>query len=502
MDTGTGKVGTMHEERIAPCQREAGWTRQAGMITTFTGVLILVLLTLMMFFAVRVGVFDQRVSSNDLRQKRAFHTAESGIQHAKEYLNGNLVRVASSRPLIAGSAGWLAPGSERWQKCSDVNLDSLTDKSHPCFGEPNEGRRDDLYYYFFNNSDKLPVGTAAVLPGTDERVEVQALLCVLDVDYELEQPVKGCVADTSLVDGSKFMVALLSRGEVECDANGACGAEATVRDQVASFGIVAGGQAPGIPLTTKNSFPPTGAAEIVANPNGGGVGVPTSVWMNHNPTCGGNAISPSQGSWATCELHEWYELESIPETVACPGSCACSTAESISNTHGTTDTLGIDLLFDDEFPCDLFKAFFGVARTDYQIIKSYAQVLSNCSTLGPNSFGVYWISGSSCDLQSNITVGSPYAPVLLISATARTSMQGGATIFGVLYVADVEAPTAYFESRGTNIIYGQVIVDAVFNSYNGTFQVIYNEDTVVRASGGGGLGNMIGGWADFHPDWR
>ena len=52
---------------------------QAGVLTTFTGILILVLLTLMMFFAIRVGVFEQRVSSNEMRQKRAFHAAESGI---------------------------------------------------------------------------------------------------------------------------------------------------------------------------------------------------------------------------------------------------------------------------------------------------------------------------------------------------------------------------------------------------------------------------------------
>jgi len=41
---------------------------QRGMLTTFTGVMILVLLTLMMFFAIRVGVFEQRVSANDSRQ--------------------------------------------------------------------------------------------------------------------------------------------------------------------------------------------------------------------------------------------------------------------------------------------------------------------------------------------------------------------------------------------------------------------------------------------------
>jgi hypothetical protein len=491
----------MNDTRLHVCRTEPQRRFQAGMLTTLTGVLILVLLTLMMFFAVRVGIFDQRVSANDLRQKRAFHTAESGIQHAKEYLRANSVLVAASFALPNGTSGWLSTGAERWQKCSLASLG--TDYSHPCFAEGNTARRADLYYWSYNGSTLLPLNTGGFLPAADESVEVQALLCVLDVDYELETPVKGCSTDTTLVDGSRYFVTLMSRGQVECDG-GDCGAEATLREAVANFGATAGGQAPAIPLTTKTTFPPTGAAEVVANPNGGGVGVPTSVWMNQNPACSadGSVISPSQGSWATCELHEWYETESIPASIACPGSCSCAVHEAISYTHGSDDVLGIDLILDDEFPCDLFQSFFGIPRTRFEIIKSFATVLSDCSTLGPNSFGVYWISGSECRIQANVTIGSPQAPVLLISAAGVTRMAGGAVIFGVLYIADVEVATASFESLGTNIVYGQVVLDGQFGSYQGTFQVVYNEDTILRANGSGELGNLIGGWADFHAAWQ
>jgi len=94
--------------------------RQRGVLTTFTGVMILVLLTLMMFFAIRVGVFEQRVSANDSRQKLAFHTAESGINHAKEFFLANSVLIASDEEdfLANGSDGWLADTAEkRWLKC-------------------------------------------------------------------------------------------------------------------------------------------------------------------------------------------------------------------------------------------------------------------------------------------------------------------------------------------------------------------------------------------------
>jgi hypothetical protein len=226
--------------------------------------------------------------------------------------------------------------------------------------------------------------------------------------------------------------------------------------------------------------------------------------MNRNPSCtpDGSAINPSQGSWATCEFHEWYELDNIPDDWECPGSCSCAFSESLSYTHGSEDILGIDLIEDVNFPCDLFQFFFGVERANYEIIKGLSKVLSDCSTLGPDSFGIYWISGSSCDIASNARIGSSEAPVLLITAATETRMQGGATIFGVLYIADVEDATASFVSLGGNIVYGQVINDATLEDFNGTFQVVYNENAILRAVGSGGIGNVLGGWSDFHKDWE
>ena len=130
--------------------------RQRGMLTTFTCVMILVLLTLMMFFAIRVGVFEQRVSANDSRQKLAFHTAESGIHHAKELLLANGVLIASEKEdlLANGSDGWLAETAEkRWLKCSDAGLDLTSGHgSHPCFGEAIPAQRASSYYYSVDGS--------------------------------------------------------------------------------------------------------------------------------------------------------------------------------------------------------------------------------------------------------------------------------------------------------------------------------------------------------------
>jgi hypothetical protein len=503
------KHATFHRRAVA--------RHQSGVITTFTGVLILVLLTLMMFFAVRVGVFEQRVSSNEMRQKQAFHAAESGIQHAKEYLkqNGDIVASPITDMKGDGTDGWLAPANERWLPCSGAGLDLSGSGSHPCFAEPNVALRPDLYYWHCdedappnegppcdpNNPINVPVATGSLVDAT-EAVEVHALLCVLVIDADANPPVQGCSTDTTVVDGSRYMVTLLARGQADCVSGANCGAEAILREQVSNFGGAAGGQAPAVPLTAKNTFPASGSAEIVANPNGGGVGVPISLWMNQNTQCppAGGDLDLSGGSWGSCEAHEWYETERIPDDIECPGSCSCAVNESLSTTHGGSPVIGIDFVLDENFPCDLFQFYFGTPRDNYESVKGFAKVLSDCDSLGPGSSGIYWISGSSCNIQSNVVIGSAYAPVLLISAAGVTSLQGGATIFGVLYVSDVEKSAAYFESRGNNIAYGQVILDAAFGSYNGTFQVIYNENLITRVSGTGGLGNVPGGWADFHPD--
>ena len=494
--------------------RKSNRRYQSGMVTTFTGVMILVLLTLMMFFAIRVGVFEQRVSSNEMRQKLAFHAAESGINHAKEFFRANSVLVASSTVdlLPNGEDGWLADTSEgRWELCStwaaanSKNL--LTDKgSHPCFGESNAAQRANSYYYTFDSSTALPVDTNAIINGDTEQVSVEALLCVLDLVPEDEVPVKGCSTDpataTGIADGTYFLVTLLARGEADC-SGGNCTAQALVSEQVSNFGAAAGGNTPAVPITTKSSFPPSGTAEVVPNPNAGGVGVPLSVWMNNNSSCpGSGTIDPSSGSWATCEMHEWYGTDAMPDGLACEGNCSCSQAESISYTISNDDVVGIDLAFDSNFPCDLFQFYFGVPSSSYETVKGYSKIINDCSSLGPNSFGIYWVTGAECRINANTQVGSPDAPVMLISAASDTVLNGGAEIFGTLFITDVEDSNANLQSTGTNTVYGSAIVDGIIGSYNGTFQVVWNENTSRKAGSGGGLGSVLGGWSDFHRDWE
>ena len=128
--------------------------RQSGVVTTFTGVMILVLLTLMMFFAIRVGVLEQRISGNEMRQKLAFHAAESGIHYAKEYIRKNLILIASDEldALSDGTDGWFESTGGHWRACADASVDLSAGQSgnHPCFAESRDNgglRRMNLFYY-------------------------------------------------------------------------------------------------------------------------------------------------------------------------------------------------------------------------------------------------------------------------------------------------------------------------------------------------------------------
>lgn len=92
----------------------------------------------------------------------------------------------------------------------------------------------------------------------------------------------------------------------------------------------------------------------------------------------------------------------------------------------------------------------------------------------------------------------------LISAASLTKLNGGAVIFGIVYLFDGEDPDAELSATGTNTIYGSCIVDSSLDKVQGTFQVVYAEGVLADAKGSGSIGAVNGGWRDFglpEIDW-
>lgn len=474
--------------------------RQLGGLTVFTAIMILVTLTLMIFYAVRVGLFEQRVSANEVRQKAAFNAAESAIEQGVEYIvaNAQLVLSSATEGYADGAGGFTRGGwfaGNRWQECT---ADLVADADHPCGGDP--AMQVGSFYYddpaTTSGIDSLPIGMTGF--AGDVTARLSANICFVG----LSSTTGGCGVPPSNTDeeNSAFMIiTLLGYGFSDCTntANvSTCPGQATIAKPLANFKNLSG--APVVPLTTKTTFPPTGTAEVVPNPNAGGIGVPLSVWANNNDSCSIPAADTSAGSFATCEMHEWYGVDYIPAAIACDQTdCSCTQSEAISWTSGSTPYNGIDIVADPSFPCDLFDYYFNVPDDQYMLIKSTATVLDDCSTLDESSYGIYWInSGEDCVLNANTVLGSAGAPIILISAT-RTIINGGTKIFGVLYIFDGEDSEATLTSNGSTVVYGAVIVDANMGQYTGTFQVVHSTTVLARAAGLNGLGAISGGWRDF-----
>lgn len=503
----------------------------------FSAVLILILLTEMVIYATSVGVFEQRKSGNELRQKQAFHAAEVGIQGAQEYLLAYVFDLTSQKP----ADGWLstthmsAGGSGRWLPCAGRNEgDDPHPQWHPCYGEPLDGEgvtpegdeepnlRDLSYFYSEDGVHAtpipMPLDVGGELLGTNtEAVEVYALLCMLDIQHNLERPVRGCLDESqrALFDEVYFTITLLARGHSDCELDGGgeptnCLGEALISQRIGSYGPVPDSGGPGVPLTSKSNVAPGGTIEIVPNPNGAGIGVPVSVWVDGdadgNPICNDNpdgpAIDPSSESWATCEMQEWYGVDIMPADYTCPGNCKCD-ADELVLSKGLHAGPNFDIIVDPGFPCELFKYTFGT--DDYKEVKPLFKVIKDCAELGPTSEGLIWIDGSvgNCDINA-VDIGAPPGePVFIVSAANLLSIGGGTNIYGVVMTTDIEGTAGEFKGSGDSVVYGAVIIDGhLRDQYGSNFTIVYNDELIGLATKRGSLGNLYGGWTDFHEDWR
>lgn len=225
---------------------------------------------------------------------------------------------------------------------------------------------------------------------------------------------------------------------------------ATVRVQVAGYRLLSAAQA--VPLMVAGGTAIGGNFTVVANPNGGGPGVPLSVWSDQ-------AVQGS-GSWQTCHQGDF-------------SGGSCSTNLSDKNDMGP-DIKGSD----PDFPDDLLFYLFG--EPDNQdgwdnMIKNGAISVPNCSSLGATSTGIYIVDkGVDCGL-SNV-VGSAASPVVLIVRDGDLTLNGNLVFNGIIF-AHSDDPTVPpdVKANGTATVNGSLIANAPLNITSGTFNVKYDQ---------------------------
>ena len=308
---------------------------------------------------------------------------------------------------------------------------------------------------------------------------------IMQVNHDrsnLNRSLNGTVAGanyTAVLAGNRF--ANTPRGEVDVvdvtlTANSADGrASRTVRQQLAIMPLIR--SEPDVPVAIRGSMNVSGSFQVVANPNGGGDGVPLSIWTSGDVDINGNGT--------TCGQQEFSE-----------GNCA-------SQPFSQRGDHGVDILDNDtNFPDDLLEHLFGIPEAEWLQLKDMAVAeYANCDSLGPNSSGLIWITGS-CSLAAGDQIGSADNPVALIIQDADLTMNGGAEIFGIgfSFATPGNINQYAFKMNGGSVIHGAVMSNRDPDLSNGNLTVRYSGKVLSNLVTNDALRRVyrIGGsWHDF-----
>ena len=469
--------------------------RQGG-AALLVGLMLLVIMTVMTVFAVNIGVFEQRASSNELRAGESFRAAESGIAAVLEFFKANQADMVDEE----NATGWFAAGNVRWTACT-----ANPAASDPCNEQYIDpylldagGYRGTVYKYQVGGSNFVTVPNLLNMTDATLDFDVMALLCFFDVDANTCRPQANSTSD--------LIVQLISFGQSDISGGLAEGSSEGVISQVfAPFRLINAEVA--APVVVANSFASTGSFEIVTNPNGGGSGVPVSIWT---PA----AAFPNGGNARTCNVAEFFSTSTPVQsggTTIC-NTCSCPTLGGNLDTDDmvwvplTDGGFGGEDVIDQatDFPSDLFKYIFSYPATQWKELKAKAQssgtVVDDCSTLNSQTSGLVWVTGN-CRLGNGVTA-SASKPMLLIAGCGDFRLASGGVTFGLIYVDNLEdGCSAVSVSMGGNSkVYGALVVDGVADSSGGTPSIVYNRDVLNKLSEDPSFsawGPIPGTWHDY-----
>jgi Tfp pilus assembly protein PilX len=370
-------------------------SRQSGTVLLIALVLLL-LAGLLTLFALRVGVFEQHSTGNDVRSKVAGEVAEAGLAQGFEFL-------IRQHPDMLTNAGL-------WERCD------AADTTFPCGAVPDTrfevngtefSRRGSMY--------RLRADTTNTIGNIDTALS----------QYMLRMPTSSKITSMANGQGVAYGVA-----PVVCFAQSPetetspipCGAVGSSSVEIATFVSVARlpgentnstlvqtvGQYPKLgdeivstpPIMASGAVDVTGSLQIVTNARAGGTGVPVSVWSrldidkhgtpntcysdeffrytqgNHTPsiyqstircddcTCDGNG-APATLSYDTSGLDRCLSATSDCEGIDILDVDAGTNSNTLYNTGGhvganfnvRSDSLSYPTC---EFPPDMFRFVFGV----------------------------------------------------------------------------------------------------------------------------------------------
>ncbi len=279
----------------------------------------------------------------------------------------------------------------------------------------------------------------------------------------------------------------------------------TLRQQVISLPSLSG--TPAAPLTLEAGSAIGGNLTVVSNPNGGGAGVPLSIWSKETITEGDVG-----GSFVSCGLQEYAN-----------NNC------TIDYSYSNKTELGSDILSgpDANFPGNLVSYVFSGAETMDDVVNDTKIMYPDAS--GPRSYlsriggddqpttaetvcqnvtsadytqeqyaGRYIIKGSSCDL-SNEKIGTEENPIQLVIWNGELKMNSNTVIWGMVFVYS-ENGVAKATLNGGAVLNGLFVSNASIEvKGNGNFNAVYNANVINNLAAGSNpvVAIVPGSWRDW-----
>lgn len=320
-------------------------------------VVLLLLASLFVLFALNVGRFEQKTSGNDLRAKIVQEVAESGIARGVEFLNAN-------RAIFATDTDW--------RQCGNL------EEAFPCGAVP-AARRGTMYTYVNAQpgsalGDRL-IPLPAPLPsagGFDATQQVGAVLCRVKAIPAGGPGTTECATDVAEAS-STWVVTVVSKAALTGE-----GSSATATQTIGAYNIF--NFSPNVPpLVASGTVAVGGGFQVVTAQDAAGPGIPTSIWTRLDVD--------TNGTPNTCYFDDFMReggTSSGPryyDSIAVCDTCKCPTGNSLSYGQGTNFCEGADIVdieADDtnpagcptspnlsirreEFPRDLFAFLFGTS---------------------------------------------------------------------------------------------------------------------------------------------
>lgn len=414
---------------------------QRGAVVLLVSVVLLIAVTLVVMYAARVGLQDQRISGNQYRHKQAFAAAEAGLEYAASYLRANAI-------LHSGNAadGWTTcTGNQTLFPCNITGAEQV-------LGTISGGT--------ITSSIPTTAGINAFLVKTSDEATVAVGVGTSD-DNTANSVVQASYAVRNLIVPGKLPPLMMPSGNL------------------------------------------SGSFSVVPNPNGGGSGVPISIWSTDD------ALATSTGSWQTCD-HEDFRDGGVCMDTKGDGDtglpwkpCACSGVRS------DKDNVGIDIVTypTANFPPSPFVYVFGeegdnpaALRAEIKsIAESEGLLLPNCDNLDASFAGLtgsalVWVEGE-CSINSNAVIGSRNKPIVLV-VEGDIKTNGGAEVWGIM------VGLAGFALNGGPIFHGSAIAEISGELTNGSYAQVYDEDVFANVKDpdlNSILSRVQYSWRDFQP---